>query len=71
MDVAAQSIQLCNDDRGLVLFGCLQRRRQLRSTIERIGALPCFDLLERLKEIIALSFGETGQCCLLCLQAKA
>jgi hypothetical protein len=70
MDVAAETVQLRDDDRSLVLLGRLERGRQLRPALESIGALAGFDLIERLQQVIAFSLSEPGECLLLGLQAK-
>src|ERR1019366_6613314 len=71
MDVATEPVELGNDDGGLVLLCCLQCRGELRSAIERIGALASLDLIERLQQVVAFSLSEPGERLLLGLEAKA
>jgi hypothetical protein len=46
MDIARQSIELDDEDRALRLARFSQRRGQLRTTIERVGAFAGLDFDE-------------------------
>jgi hypothetical protein len=70
MDVAAQPIELRNDDRRLVLARGFESGRELGPAIKRIGPLASFHLLERFDQLIALSLGEPRESCLLRLKAQ-
>ena len=61
MDVAAEAIELCHDDRRFDFLCCLQGRGELRPAVERISPLSGLDLLERLNQVEALSLGEPGE----------
>jgi hypothetical protein len=44
MDVARETVKLCDQNRTLCLAGLCQRRSQLWPAIERVGTLAGFDL---------------------------
>jgi hypothetical protein len=70
MNVAAQAIELGHDNWGFHFLCRLQRRGELRSPVERIGALSGFNLLERLNEVEPFSLGKPRQGGPLCFKAK-
>ena len=70
-DVAREAVELGHDDRALRLARCGQRGCQLRSAIERIGALAGLDLGELVQDGDALGFGEAGDCGSLGFDAQA
>jgi hypothetical protein len=71
MDIAAQAIELRNQDRRFRLLGGLEHCGELRPAIERISALARLDLLERLHQPETLGLGEAGQRGLLRFHAQA
>jgi hypothetical protein len=59
--VAAQAVELGYDDRRLELPGCGQRRGELRTPVEGVGALAGLDLGEGLGQDVAFGLGEAGE----------
>jgi hypothetical protein len=58
MDVSAQAVELCRNDRGCDFLGRLQGCSKRRSPAEGIGPFPGLNLLERLNQVKALSLGK-------------
>jgi len=71
MDVATQPIELGNYDRRLVLPGDLQRRGELRPTIEGVRSFAGFDFLEGLDQPIAFRLRKPSKRRLLRLEPQA
>ena len=67
-----KSIELGDDDRRSLAtaLGGVQRRSELRATVERVGAFAGLDLGEGLQEVESLGFGETGERGLLRFEAE-
>jgi hypothetical protein len=57
MDIATEPAQLRHDDWCFDLLGRLERRGELRPTVERIGALAGLDLVKSLEEVLRLLLG--------------
>jgi len=70
MHVAAETVELCHDDRGFQFLCRLQRCCKLRSPIERIGTLSGFNLLEHLNELEPFSLSKPDELGLLCFKAQ-
>src|SRR5262245_7601402 len=68
--VAAEPVQLGDDDRALDLPGRLDSRCQLRSPIDRVGTFAALDLYELCRDGIALLPREPGDRLSLSLLAK-
>jgi hypothetical protein len=54
VDVAAEPIELRDDDRALQLAGRLQSRGKLRPALKRVSALASFDFGESIYDVAAL-----------------
>ena len=69
-DVAREPVELGDDDRTLAgLAGC-ERRGELWSPVQGVGALAGLDLGELGDERVALGLGEPGDCGPLGLDAE-
>jgi hypothetical protein len=69
-NVAGEAIELGDDDRAFAgLAGC-QRRSELWSPFQGVGALAGLDLRELGDQRVALGLGEPGDCCALGLDAE-
>ena len=62
MHIAAEPIELGDDDRRAVQTGVLERGLELRPALERVGALAGLDLLEGRRRAEALGLAEAGDC---------
>src|SRR5262245_13702685 len=60
MDVAAQAIQLRNDDRSLDAVGVSESCGELRSPLDRVAAFAGLDLGEGVDDHEAVGLGEAG-----------
>ena len=61
VNVAAEPVQLGDDDRRLVPLGELESGCQLRALIWRVGALARLNLSESLNQLVILGLGEPGE----------
>ncbi len=71
MDVAAEPVELGDDDRGLVPLGELERLGELRPPIEGVAPLAGLDLAEGFDELEPFSLGKAGERRLLRFEAEA
>src|SRR5262245_39417952 len=58
MHIAAQPVELCDEDRAFRLAGMRERRGQLRATVERIRAFAGLDLDMLANHLDTLGLGE-------------
>jgi hypothetical protein len=60
-DQRAEPIELCDDDRRLMLARGLQGLGELRPAIKCVGTVACLDLFERLNKIVTFRTCEPWQ----------
>ena len=61
MDVAAEPIQLRDDDWAFQPAGHLESRGKLRPALKRVSAVASLDFGESIYDVAALCFGEPGR----------
>jgi hypothetical protein len=60
VDVAAEAVELRDDDRAFQPAGHLESRGKLRPALKRVSALAGLDLGESIYDVAALRSGEPG-----------